>query len=496
MWQVSFINTNAGITTVASDDPNIDCDDLVPEIGITSTPVIDPTNGIIYVVAKTREVTGCVTNYFYRLHALSITDGSEKFGGPVVIQASVPGTGTGNDGSGDVPFDPIRQLNRMSLLLNNGNVYFGFSSHCGAGAHGWLFAYNSQTLALSQAFLSTPNGELGGMWSGGGGPACDASNSVYVATGNGTFDSTNANYGDTILKFSPVNSLTLTDYFTPYDQLNLEAMDLDLGSGGVLVLPDEAGNAAHRHLLVEAGKVGEIYLVDRDNMGHFNSTNNSQIVEDITFGINGGCFSTPAYFNQAVYYFNANDALKAWPISDAYMSVPYVQSTNTFGFPGATPSISANGMNNAIVWAINSHGYKTNGPADLHAYNATNIAQEIYNSGQLLSRDNPGGSVKFTVPTVANGKVYVGAEYAVSVFGIIPTNPPSATNGLVGAYYSNQLMTFTNPPTLVRTDATVNFDWGSGSPDPTISSDDFTVLWTGAVQPQFSETYHILYDDG
>ncbi len=499
LWQVSFINTNSGVTSVSSADPNINCTDIVPEIGITSTPVIDPTNQIIYVVAKTREVAGGVTNYVQRLHALSITNGAEKFGGPVVIQASAAGSGTGNDGAGHVPFDPIRQLQRMALLLDKGLVYFGFSSHCGIGGHGWLFAYNAQTLTLSNAFISTPNGQLGGIWEAGDGPACDTNDNIYISTGNGTFDATNGvsnDYGDTLLKFSTTNGVALADYFTPFNESFLEANDRDLGSGGMIVLPDEVGSLQHPHLLVDAGKEGEIYLIDRDNLGQFNPTNNSQIVEDInTAGVIGSCFSTPAYFNKTIYYLGASDSLKAYGISNGLISWPAaVQNSNKFGFPGATPSVSANGGKDAIVWAIDSHAFSTNGPSVLHAYNATNVAQEIYNSNQAGVRDNPGGAVKFTVPTVANGKVYVGVEYAVSVFGIFPTN----ANGLTGEYFSNQLATFTNPPTLVRIDPTVNFNWGIGSPDPTIGTDLFTVRWTGAVQPQFSETYtfYTTTDDG
>jgi hypothetical protein len=501
LWQVSFINPGNGVTTFPSSD--INCGDLVPEVGITGTPVIDPAGGTIYVVAKTKEITGGVTNYFHRLHALSITNGAEKFGGPVLVQATVAGTGDGNDGAGHVSLDPFTQFNRTGMLLNNGILYFGFASHCDVDPfHGWLFAYNAQTLALSNVFNSTPNGGDGGIWESGCAPAMDANGNIYVATGNGTFDATNgvsSDYGDSIIKLSTANGLALADYFTPFDEGYLDANDQDLGSGGIIVLPDEAGSAQHPHLLIESGKVGEIYLVDRDDMGQFNPTNNSQIVEDITAGISGNCFCTPAYFNNTIYYMNAGDALKAWGISNAYVSVPSaVQSTNTFGFPGATPSVSANGVADAIVWVIDSHAYKTNGQSVLHAYNATNVSQEIYNSNQAGARDNPGGAVKFTVPTVANGKVYIGAEYAVSVFGIFPTNSAAITNGLTGEYFSSQLETFTNPPTLVRVDPTVNFNWGTGSPDPSISSDFFTVRWTGAVQPQFNETYtfYTTTDDG
>lgn len=585
LWQVSFINPSNGVTTVSSSDPNINCTDLVPEIGITSTPVIDPISGTIYIVAKTKEIVSGVTNYFYRLHALDITDGGEKPGGPVVIQASVAGSGAESDGAGHLVFDPIRELNRMALLLNNGMIYFGFSSHCGDGGHGWLFAYNAQTLAFSNAFCSTPNGELGGIWEDGDGPAGDASDNVYISSGNGTFDGTaNNDYGDSILKFSNTNALQLVDYFTPFDADFLFQQDLDLASGGVILLPDEAGTVTNQHLLIGAGKEGKIYLVDRDDMGHFQAGSDSQIVQSIPNAVGnssvGNIFCTPAYFNYSIYYLGVNDGLKVFNISNAMISpTPASQSANKFGYPGSTPSVSADGTSDAIIWVINSHGYKTNGPSVLYAYNATNAALELYNSqADGGGRDNPGGAVKFTVPTVANGKVYVGAEYAVSVFGIgiflpapvitpnggtfagsvsvtltdaipdaalyytldnsVPTtnsilylSPFIITNsleikvkavkvgiedstvtmaifisgasigngvGLSGEYFSNQLKTFTNPPTLIRTDATVNFNWGTGSPDPTISTDLFTVRWTGTVQPQFNEnyTFYTSTDDG
>lgn len=416
-WKVSFIDPSQGMTTVPSDDPQINCGDLVPEIGITSTPVIDPVSGTLYVVAKTREITGGVTNFVYRLHALSIADGSEKFGGPVEIQASVPGTGLGTDGFGQVPFDPIRELNRMGLLLNNGLVYFGFSSHCGDGGHGWLFTYNAQTLSLSNAFLSTPNGQQGGIWEGGCAPASDGNGNVYISTGNGNFDGPfSNNYGDSLLKFS--KGLQLLDYFTPMDQADLFSEDRDLGAGGVVLLPDDVGSALHPHLMLCAGKKGNVYLVDRDNLGQYDSGANHVVQELGDFAI-GSSFGPPAYFNKTLYYFGANDQYKAFTISNAFIDpTPSSLGPVSYKFPGAGPSITANGTNNGIVWTIETRGYATNGPALLHAYNAADLSQEFYNSSQLGVTDQPGAAVKFAVPTVANGKVYVGTQSALTVFGL------------------------------------------------------------------------------
>jgi PKD repeat protein len=438
LWQVSFINPSGGITSVPNG--NIQCDDLVAEIGITSTPVIDPVGGAIYVVAKTAEVVGGVTNYIQRLHALDLTTGAEKLGGPVVVQGSVLGTGIDTDGSGHVSFGPFLQLNRMALLLNNGVVYFGCGSHCDINPyHGWLFGFNAQTLATNGIFNATPNGERAGIWASGCGPACDANGNLYVSTGNGTFDPVNSNYGDTLLKLSISNSLVVTDYFTPYNEQSLETNDNDLASGGVVLLPDEAGSGAHPHLVVCAGKEGTLYLVDRDNMGKFNAAGDTQIVQSL-LGAIGQCFDTPAYFNGTLYFVGANDVIKAFTITDgSIVSTPSSQGSTVFGFPGATPSISANGTNDAIVWAIQSDAFDSSGPSILHAYNAAHVSQELYNSTLAGARDILGGAVKFTVPTVANGKVYVGTETGLSVFGNIVAAPTIAPNG--GTFTNSVLVT-------------------------------------------------------
>ena len=581
LWQVSFINPAAGITTVASSD--VACSDVVPEIGITSTPVIDAASGTIYVCAKTKEVTTSGTAYYHRLHALDLATGAEKFGGPALVQATQPGTGDGNDGAGQVPFNPLTQFNRAALLLSQGVVYMGSAAHCDNGPyHGWLVGYGAQTLTLSNVFITTPNGSDGGIWQAGGGPACDASNNIYVVTGNGTFDTNlpGVDYGDSFLKLSTtINGLQLADYFTPYNQQALSDEDLDLGSGGALVLPDEAGDgAANQHLLVGSGKEGSIYLINRDNMQHYNPADNSQIVQFLPGAIGGG-FDTPAYFNQQIYYIGANDTVKAFTITNATIAPDLAsQGTGSYGFPGATPSISANGTNDAIVWALQTDAYQSSGPAVLHAYAATNVGIELYNSAAAGTRDIPGGAVKFAVPTIANGKVYVGAQYSLTVYGLgnflpapvicpaggtftnsisvaltnavpgasirytLDGSAPNAgsplyagplviTNtvnlqaqafqagaqasqvaaavywnsadfgtgiGLTGAYFSNQLRTLISPATLVRTDAVVNFYWTDSSPDPTVSTMDFSVIWTGTVQAQFSEpyTFYTTTDDG
>ena len=437
LWQVSFINPAAGITSVSNTD--VGCPDLVPEIGITSTPVIDPVSGTLYVEAKTKEVVTNVTSYVHRLHALDVTTGAEKFGGPVVIQATVPGTGDGTDGFGNVPFDSLWQLNRAALLLDNGTVYVGFGSHCdNPPFHGWLFGFNAQTLATNGVFMTTPNGEDGGIWQAGGGPACDTNGNLFFGTGNGTFDATNGDFGDSYLKIS-TNSLTVIDYFTPFNQQILNTNDLDLNSGGTVVLPDEVGSVTHPHLMVGAGKQGTIYLVDRDDMGQFDTGGDTQVVESVQGAI-GSCFETPAYFNNTLYFVGANDIIRAFAINNGSIdTIPISQGFNELGWPGATPSISANGTNDAIAWVLETSAFHTSGPTVLHAFNAADLSDELYNSDQAGARDIPGAAVKFTVPTVVNGKVYVGTESTLAVFGIgtflaTPTISPN------GGTFSNSVM--------------------------------------------------------
>ena len=417
LWQTSFINPAEGVTSVSSAD--VGCDAILPEIGITSTPVIDPVSGTIYVEAKTKETTNGMTTFVHRLHALDIGTGAEKFGGPVVIQVSVPGAGDGNDGAGNVPFNPLTQLNRPGLLLSQGVVYLAYGSHCDIDPyHGWVIGYDAYTLALTNVFNTSPNGEEVGIWQSGNGPAADTDGNIFVMTGNGSFDSTtNGDYGDSFLRLSPTNGLQLVDYFAPSNQQALSDADKDLGSGGVMLLPDAVGSADHPHLLVGCGKKGTIYLVDRDSMGEFNSAYDN-VVEELP-GAVGGIWSSPAFFNNTIYFWGANDVLKAFPISEAFISpTPSALGPDNFGYPGATPSISADGTNNGIVWIVENDRFRNNGLAILHAYDATNVASELYDSVLVNVNQDPGKAVKFAVPTIANGKVYVGGQYTLAVYGL------------------------------------------------------------------------------
>jgi hypothetical protein len=423
LWHRSFIYPKHGINTVSSG--NVGCGDIVPEIGITSTPVIDPATGTMYLIAKTKE-SGKVLQ---RLHALDITNGAERPGSPVVIWARVKGSGDGSV-NGMITFNPLRQAQRPGLLLQNGSVYIGWASHCDIGPyHGWMMSYDEATLKQIAVWNSTPNGGLGGIWQAGTGLAADSNFNVFFATGNGTYDGKKGgdDFSDTVAKLAPPvgNRFPLVDWFTPYNQLDLSNSDADVGSGGVVLLPDQGNGAPHQHLLVQVGKEGSIYLIDRDKMGHFHPNDNSQIVQDME-NVIGGMWATPAWWNNNVYFGGTDDNLKQYtfdPTTGLLSGGAVAVSPNHFGFPGTTPSISANGTSDAIVWALQTDAYGI-GSATLHAYDATDVGTELYNSNQSGSRDDPGGAVKFTVPTVANGKVYVPAVQQLTVFGLLAGSLP------------------------------------------------------------------------
>jgi hypothetical protein len=419
LWQVSFINPAGRITTVPPSDTG-ECCDITPEIGITGTPVIDPSSGTLYVVAKTKEVVGSTTNYVQRLHALDIRTGAEKFGAPVVIQASVPGTGAGTSG-GQIAFSPLRENQRPALLLNNGVVYIAFGSHGDHQPyHGWVLGYHATTLQQTLAYCATPNGEGAGIWLANAGIAADAAGALYFTTGDGTFDADGggSDYGDSYVKINA--SGQIVDYFTPHDQANLDAGNIDLGSGGILILPDQPGT--HPHLLVSAGKNGTIDLVDRDNMGHFNAGNDGQIVQSLAnifpFGTpEPGNYSSPVYFNGTVYFSPVADSVQAFRLTNGRLSTsPTSRSTEVFPYPGGTLAVSGSGSANGILWALEPKG---NAPGTLRAFDATNLSIELYTSDQSGSRDALDEVVKFNAPLIANGKVYVASASRLTIFGPI-----------------------------------------------------------------------------
>jgi PQQ enzyme repeat len=418
LWKASVLGSNE------STSDNLGCGQVSPEIGITATPVIDRTrgpNGAIYVVAMSKDSSG---QYHQRIHALDITTGAELFGGPKNITASYPGTGDNSSG-GNVIFDPKQYVERPGLLLLNGTVYTTWGSHCDSRPYtAWVMGFDANTLAQTTVLNLVPNGNEGGMWMGGTAPAADNSGNIFVLVGNGTFDTTlnasgfpnQGDCGNCFAKLSTSGSLKLADYFTMFNTVQESNADEDLGSGGAILLPDltDSSNQVH-HLALGAGKDAHIYVVDRDSMAKFNPNSNNNY-QDITGALSGRVFSMPAYFNNTVYFGAVSDSIKSFPISNARLATTAAMNTsNTFAFPGATPSISANGSGDAILWAV-----ENSSPAVLHAYDAANLSHELYNSNQVASRDNFGAGNKFITPTVVNGKVYVGTGTGVAVFGLLP----------------------------------------------------------------------------
>jgi len=414
LWQVSVL----GMGETPSDDHG--CSQITPEIGITSTPVIDRAAGVIYVVGMSKNASG---SYFQRLHALDLTSGAERFGGPVDIRASYPGTGDNTSG-GNVIFDPKQYAERAGLLLLNGTIYTTWTSHCDFRPYtGWIIAYNGSTLAQSSVLNLTPNGNEGSIWMSGTAPAADSANNIYFLDANGTFDTNltaggfpaQGDFGNAFLKVSTSSGLAVADYFATFDTVQKSSTDTDLGSGGALVLPDLTDGVGQTwHLAVGAGKDSNLYVVNRDNMGKFNPSANN-IYQELAGALPGGVWSMPAYFNNAIYYGPVGSTLRAFSITNARLTTaPTSQTSTVFEYPGTTPSISANGTSNGIVWA-----HENTSPAVLHAYTAGDLTQELYNSSQAGARDQFGAGNKFITPTIANGKVYVGTTNGVAVFGLL-----------------------------------------------------------------------------
>jgi hypothetical protein len=419
LWNVNLLPAGEGTS-----DPRACGEAVNPEIGITSTPVIDRTrgpNGAIYVVAMSKDSSG---NYFQRLHALDVTSGAELFGGPKNIVASFPGNGDNSSG-GSVIFDPAQYKDRAALLLLNGVVYTTWASHCDQRPYtGWIIGFDAATLNQTAVLNVTPNGNEGGIWMSGSGPAADSQGNIYLLDGNGTFDETldangfpnQGDFGNGFLKLSTQGgSLTVADYFEMTVEQEENDNDRDLGSGGTLLLPDQTDASGKVwHLAVGAGKDSSLYVVNRDSMGKYNASADA-IAQEVTSFFPGPVFSTPAYFNGNVYYGGVNDQIKAFTLKNAkFSSSPASATKQKFAYPGVTPSISANGTKDAIVWAV-ENGFS----ATLHAYDATNLSRELYNSNQaLFTQDQPGPGNKYITPTIANGRVYVGTTYGVAVYGL------------------------------------------------------------------------------
>ncbi len=417
LWKASLLPSGE----TPSDTRN--CGQVSPQIGVTSTPVIQlksgANGGSIFAVAMSKDSSG---NYHQRLYKLNLLTG-KLLVAAVEITATYPGTGD-NSKNGSVVFDPAQYKERSGLLLLNGVVYLAWASHCDIRPYtGWIMGYNAGTLARVSLLNVTPNGSEGAIWGAGGGLAADANGSIYFLDANGTFDSTlnaqgfpsSGDFGNAFIKLSVSGGkLTVADYFTMDNTLKESSGDVDLGSGGALVVP---ASASGPHLAVGAGKDGNIYLVNRDNMGKYNSANDSSIYQEIDGALPGGIWSMPAFYNSRVYFGAVGGPIRAFQFNSAskLATTPVSVTSTSFPYPGATPSISANGSTNGILWAV-----ENSSTAVLHAYAAGNLAKELYNSSQASGgRDDFGAGNKFMIPTIANGKVYVGTPTGVAAFGLL-----------------------------------------------------------------------------
>jgi len=420
LWHVSVLASGEKPSDTRS------CSQITPEIGITATPVIDRSsgpNGTIYVVAMSKNSWG---KYYQRLHALNLATGAEEFRGPVTVQATYPGSGD-NSHNGHVIFDPAHYAERAGLLLLNHVVYTGWTSHCDIRPYtGWLIGYSESTLTQTSVLNLTPNGNEGSIWQSGAGMAA-AGSDIFFLDANGVFDTTlnsegfpsKGDYGNAFLKISTVNNkLAVADYFAMYNTVSESDADQDLGSGGALLVPplkDASGKVWN--LAIGGGKDGNMYIVNRSDMGKFNPHNNSAIYQEILGALGGGMWSMPAYFSGNVYFGPQGRSLLQFRFFEAKLSTsPVFKTTTNFEYPGTTPSVSANGTSNGIVWAI-----EHSTPSVLHAYDAANVSHELYNSDQASAgRDTLGDASHFGTPTIVNGKVYVGTTEGVTVYGLLP----------------------------------------------------------------------------
>lgn len=426
LWETNFTNASAGITTVPASDVETGTD-IPVQVGITATPVIDPAINTIFVLARTKVVSGTTTSYVHTLHALSMTTGEEQSGSPVEISATVNGIGSGSVG-GKVSFDGLRENPRPAMLVVNGTVYMAWASlEDITPYHGWIMGYNETTLQQVTAICTTPNGDDGGIWQGGGGIAADAEGNVFITTGNGTFDAnvSGEDYGMSVLKYSATDgALSVSAYFAPYNQVALTGLDWDLSSGGIMLLPDQAGT--YPHVMLAAGKGSSVYELNRDALGGYSATADQNLltvpaVIGQTEEGSGNRAGGPAYWQGQVFYAGSNTDPMQFSLQGSLIStIPIAQSTHKYGYPGGSPTISANGNTNGIVWIVQTDKYASSGNAILRAFDGANVSRELYDSSQDSSRDKPNAAVKFVVPTVANGKVYLGTETALDVYGLLP----------------------------------------------------------------------------
>jgi hypothetical protein len=429
LWHVSLLDMMHGATANETSVPSGPTNylvgdgygDIQPEVGVLGTPVIDPVANAIFVVSKSA-VNNALPIY-QRLHALSLVDGSEIGSSPVTIGSSFSVAGSA-DGSTSVNFNPQQENQRSGLALVNGNVYVAWASHEDKDPyHGWVIGFSASALSTAGIFNTTPNTvsgfpySRGGIWMSGGAPAADASGNLYLSTGNGTFDANmfGSNYGDSTLKLSTAGGLSVADWFTPADQASLNSLDNDHGSGGATVLLSTAAG----NYMVVGGKEGTLFVLSQDSLGKYGanfSPVNSNVQQ--SFGVGSdGIWSTAGFWNNSLYVGAASSGLQLFNFNTTtalFNTHAASTSGHAFGWPGASPSISASGATNGIVWATDNNAYCTQdspgcGAAVLYAFDAGNLANELWDSSQSAA-DQAGNAVKFTVPTVVNGKVYIGTR--------------------------------------------------------------------------------------
>ncbi len=414
LWKTTLLP--AGETP--SDNRN--CGQVPYEIGVTATPVVDLAKGFLYVVAMSKDAAGA---YHQRVHGLWLTSGAEEYGSPFAVAATAAGTGDGSS-KGVVTFNPAQYKDRPGLLLVGNQLYTSWSSHCDDRPYnGWMISYSTSTGAQTGVFNFAPNGSDAAPWNAGAGPAADSSGNVFIAVGNGTFDTAfnaqgfpaSGDYGNAVVKLGNTgNGLKALDYWTMYNSNALSANDVDLGSGGLMLLPAQKNSAGQsKSLAVVAGKDSNMYVLDQSNLGKYDVTNDGTLYQQLSGALSNGVWSSPAYFNGHVYYGSVSSVLRSFDVNNALLaSSPSSSTPTSFGYPGATPSVSSDGSTSGIVWAVESSS-----PAVLHAYDATNLATELYNSDQAGTRDHFGNGNKFMTPTIANGKVYIGTPNSIAVFG-------------------------------------------------------------------------------
>ncbi|HVM33463.1 MAG TPA: T9SS type A sorting domain-containing protein [bacterium] len=497
LWHTNFLT--GGVTTVTSPNSTyFTCQDISPETGITDTPVLDLDTLTLYLVADVRPVglASSDPTVYHCLHALDATSGEDEPGSPVTVSASMPGVG---DGGSTVNFSGVTQISqfeRSGLFLLGGKVYTSWTSHCdivGTGAdpqhHGWMMAFDKNTLAPAGVFCTTPNGIRGSIWNSGAAPAVDeATSMIFCSTADGSFDGpVSQDWGDSVLKLdpSPSGGPTVVDYFTPQNQAFLFNTDYDLGSGSVMLLPDGVGSAAAPHLLVTAGKAGLIFLINRDNLGQYHpgpsptpgqtpTPGTNQVVESFAPATVASPYEYPifSYYgtsaNKGMIYVNfQGEPIRSFAVSNGTINpTPSAQSTEVFSNRGGGSAVSSNGTSHGILWALQ----EGSGTLDevLRAYDAANLGQELYSSDQRVV-DSPGPGVKFSVPLVANGRVYVGAKTRLMVYGLLP---PTATPTVTLTPTVTSTPTVTPTPTWTLSPTPSPTPTATRTPVPALSLED------------------------